>query len=63
MIVSFPVKGAVYKARNQGRTITPQTIEVEVVWTDDITVWYRIIGDAKIKSTAVEIFMEIVDEL
>lgn len=61
--MSFPVKGMVYKARNQGRTITPQTIEVEVVWTDDINIHYRKAGSQLVEQTTVERFMEIVDEL
>jgi hypothetical protein len=52
--------GQTYKAHNQGRNITPQTIEVRTVTVSDTDVYYRIVGDLEVKQTPIERFKEIV---
>lgn len=52
--------GASYIAKNQGRNITPQSVEVTVVWIDGDTVHYRLGGHTRVEQTTKERFMEIV---
>lgn len=53
--------GKTYKARGQGMNITPETIDVHVVWISDLDVHYRKGGDPTLHQTPIERFLDIVD--
>ena len=53
-------KGKTYTAYGQGRAITPQTFEVEVVWLDGENVHYRREGETAVFQTPLDRFKEIV---
>lgn len=52
--------GRTYSAKNQGRAITPRSIEVTVIWLDGDHVHYRISGEQEVKQTPISRFLEIV---
>lgn len=51
----------IYRAKNQGMTITPQSCNVEVVWYDSNDVWYRKENNGTIQSTPIDRFLEIAE--
>jgi hypothetical protein len=51
-----------YLVHKQGRCITPISIWVEVVWSDDHTVWYRKEGESRVYDTPRERFLEILKQ-
>ncbi|MBX5130771.1 hypothetical protein HJB53_30235 [Rhizobium lentis] len=53
--------GRTYTARYQGKTITPQFIEVTVVWVENGHVHYRRAGETEVRQTPIERFVEIVE--
>ena len=54
--------GKTYIADDQGMAITPATVEIIVVWSNDTDVYYRLKGDTEINQTTLERFREIVKE-
>lgn len=53
--------GKKFTANGQGMTITPQTVEVEVVWVDLWDVHYRKQGSPEVHQTPKARFLEIVN--
>jgi hypothetical protein len=52
--------GKTYTARNQGTAITPHSKLVHVAWVSDRDVHYYLCGEAGIKQTPLQRFIEIV---
>ena len=53
--------GKTYIAHRQGKTITPLSREVTVVWIDGDRLWYRLGSDTRVEETSLERFKEIVE--
>ncbi len=49
----------VVKAYNQGKSITPRSMEVEIVWENDLDVYYRVLGEVLVRQTPRERFYKI----
>lgn len=54
--------GRTYIARGQGTAITPQALQVTVVWVGDGDVWYRRQGSRPVDQTSPERFASIVGD-
>lgn len=52
--------GKTYRARGQGMSITPETIDVHVVWISDSDVHYRKGDESTLHQTPIERFLAIV---
>nr|WP_250808263.1 hypothetical protein [Neorhizobium tomejilense] len=52
--------GQIFRVGGQGVTITPKTVQVEIVWLEEGHVHYRIVGETAVKQTPQARFLEIV---
>ena len=51
--------GATYSVPNQGRSITPQCVDITVVWLETDAIHYRKAGDPTVHQTSRKRFNEI----
>lgn len=57
------VPGRAFKAHNQGTCITPQIINVTVIWVGPDTVHYRVSGDLTARATTIQRFLGIINDV